>query len=1054
MDRRRTSVTSTSTIRSARETSMQVKNLRSPSVGSLTPKLEEDDDGKPRRTRGRNPLPPTTGPLFPPLPPKQPKNSPKNSPQAPSRSPAVRTPIPQSSSALAAPPEIIPRVIADITPIDSTALEEDAISARSVSPEKVHVPSASNASLTPPPPTSEDTVAEGEEKNELIGDEDQEEKVDDEWDSYRKHRIGRAFGESNNAGEIEIKEEPGLEELGLENGNQDEDGKDEETPIKTRSSKLNGNGFNKFPGSGENTPLATTPLSNTERAGSASRQTRKRRGEDELLLDDHLLPVEIRRTSFSAKKPKKEKEVEKVEEVEQAIEDEEDVPDLDDETSNHEDEDEEEEEEEVKDVTRCVCHKVVDIDTMMIQCDKCNVWQHGECMGIWGDEEAPDEYFCEECKPERHQALLKWIRRQGRKSGTFIPPLPENLRNLHNDRDDYPPSQSKRWAEEIPEEPQEPTPPPPKPPSRSHHKRETTSPIADAHDGRRNARGRQSASSITREKPPSASNKLDNAKGHPAKVTTSGRRARGISSVSPDRDSSSPQPNSAREPKKRSTMNSRDSAYEEAVKAALEASKAEVTSPMAILDGSTNVEDKEKDRGEKRRREDEEEVEDKERVKKGRRKRDEEEDSVKAIHSQKHELFGRYTYQSTSSLTASQAPVIAPSPARRPAASTPVPPAPPAHHEHGTRRAGALAAAPVVYHPLSVESANHLSWWLPEHLSAFADLLPSTNPNALEVPAPKMLGYLPRNHYHNQRYGPFTEERDENGKLVLPKEPSGREVAENEKATLLDPPVRPRYPPKRITTAEMKKRVRNVLEYVGRVQIEEGKRQERARLLGIKNIKLKTTETDGTVNVNVDVDGDVNMDEQPKDVEANINITTNDSPMPEQTKSMQLMDELTRDLINFQECFNSNGFTSPIPPTTATFSNGSGIGLPPTPSLPTESTLPAPAVIPTPTPITIPTPVPVEVASTDLDAAPIPSTEVRTDTESVNTLKEGILEGIEILPLSEPQPEIISKEIIEGEGLDVYKQGIVNTVITTEEEKEVAEKVEGIVAQAEAEIVA
>lgn len=70
---------------------------------------------------------------------------------------------------------------------------------------------------------------------------------------------------------------------------------------------------------------------------------------------------------------------------------------------------------------------------MMIQCDQCNVWQHGECMGIWGDEEAPDgalylfhsrlslckthlpiEYFCEECKPERHQALKKWLRSRGR----------------------------------------------------------------------------------------------------------------------------------------------------------------------------------------------------------------------------------------------------------------------------------------------------------------------------------------------------------------------------------------------------------------------------------------------------------------------------------------------------------------------------------------------------------------------------------------------------------------------------------------------------------------
>lgn len=26
----------------------------------------------------------------------------------------------------------------------------------------------------------------------------------------------------------------------------------------------------------------------------------------------------------------------------------------------------------------------------MIQCDKCLVWQHGPCMGVWNDDEAPD----------------------------------------------------------------------------------------------------------------------------------------------------------------------------------------------------------------------------------------------------------------------------------------------------------------------------------------------------------------------------------------------------------------------------------------------------------------------------------------------------------------------------------------------------------------------------------------------------------------------------------------------------------------------------------------
>jgi len=63
---------------------------------------------------------------------------------------------------------------------------------------------------------------------------------------------------------------------------------------------------------------------------------------------------------------------------------------------------------------------------MMIQCDDCNVWQHGPCMGIWADDEAPDgaskltltvltaEYYCEQCRPDLHGPLRKWIRSKGR----------------------------------------------------------------------------------------------------------------------------------------------------------------------------------------------------------------------------------------------------------------------------------------------------------------------------------------------------------------------------------------------------------------------------------------------------------------------------------------------------------------------------------------------------------------------------------------------------------------------------------------------------------------
>lgn len=93
-------------------------------------------------------------------------------------------------------------------------------------------------------------------------------------------------------------------------------------------------------------------------------------------------------------------------------------------------------------VTRCICHKIrkchpfndmtcfcicqftpsclclvtthlkltfpspfpLDNDGMMVQCDNCNVWQHCPCVGLAGitEDEMPDQYYCEECKPENH----------------------------------------------------------------------------------------------------------------------------------------------------------------------------------------------------------------------------------------------------------------------------------------------------------------------------------------------------------------------------------------------------------------------------------------------------------------------------------------------------------------------------------------------------------------------------------------------------------------------------------------------------------------------------
>src|SRR5712671_1765395 len=44
-----------------------------------------------------------------------------------------------------------------------------------------------------------------------------------------------------------------------------------------------------------------------------------------------------------------------------------------------------------------------------VQCETCNVWQHGQCMGI-GNEDAvkADHYYCEQCRPDLHVELLKY----------------------------------------------------------------------------------------------------------------------------------------------------------------------------------------------------------------------------------------------------------------------------------------------------------------------------------------------------------------------------------------------------------------------------------------------------------------------------------------------------------------------------------------------------------------------------------------------------------------------------------------------------------------------
>lgn len=55
----------------------------------------------------------------------------------------------------------------------------------------------------------------------------------------------------------------------------------------------------------------------------------------------------------------------------------------------------------------CITHALLftlDNSGLMVQCDKCEVWQHCECIGLI-QEKLPDHYYCDQCQPENHQLI-------------------------------------------------------------------------------------------------------------------------------------------------------------------------------------------------------------------------------------------------------------------------------------------------------------------------------------------------------------------------------------------------------------------------------------------------------------------------------------------------------------------------------------------------------------------------------------------------------------------------------------------------------------------------
>lgn len=302
-------------------------------------------------------------------------------------------------------------------------------------------------------------------------------------------------------------------------------------------------------------------------------------------------------------------------------------------------------------------------------------------------------------------------------------------------------------------------------------------------------------------------------------------------------------------------------------------------------------------------------------------------------------------------------------------------------------------------------TVHNLHWYLPDHLSSFSDLLPNPDPVAIESRASRPMAYLPRNHFSNLRYGPFSEDRDEEGKLVLPEAPPPREPT-GEPSTQLEPPARVKYPVKRVTTAEIKKRVRNMLEYVGRVQKEEVKRKERAEWMGIDTSALpkpRRVNKEGEVmeDTQDEPNGMAVEGQEPVSLEGGggrsrgsrePTIRAGHGP-----DSIALMDELTRDLIAFQESLNLGGLGTPALGGSNGYLGGSSV--PVTPSFQNGATMEQALLPPEPEPAAEPEPEPV-------GEAVVPE---------VETTADGDIE-MEESPIEEPEPIEPLGEVVKGDG--------------------------------------
>ncbi|TFK54449.1 hypothetical protein OE88DRAFT_1655114 [Heliocybe sulcata] len=161
-------------------------------------------------------------------------------------------------------------------------------------------------------------------------------------------------------------------------------------------------------------PRMKEPLQRSASNGSTRSKRAKQEDLDDALEEQPFKNGTNGATNGRAKRKGKEKEVEKdrasvvdisVDEARNA-EDDQDAPVVAQDAEDNS-------------VTRCICGDE-DPETggeFMVQCEMCNAWQHGLCMGYENEEELQDigvNYYCEQCRPDLHEALLKRLAKKMR----------------------------------------------------------------------------------------------------------------------------------------------------------------------------------------------------------------------------------------------------------------------------------------------------------------------------------------------------------------------------------------------------------------------------------------------------------------------------------------------------------------------------------------------------------------------------------------------------------------------------------------------------------------